>query len=680
VYIFKDLAQISASSLSMKIFRRCYLNKQISSSPKEVQYSEREAYYGGMTITLKRELKSGYYYDINSSYPSSMCKKMPVEYIGVRILEEEIKITSEDENTLLLLDEGKLKGYYLYFCKFKFNKDVKIRNLPIKTKTQTEYPIEDNIIRPRWGIELKEALKSGCEIVIYKYNLYRGEAIFADFVNDIYAKRLESKNKQKLYKKDLELAKTEEEKVLIKNKISEQTSLIDFWKSILNNLYGKTGQKIYDRNILGNLTRVEEVIKMKNARITNMNWLNHYEPEAEEIYLTTYHTDHHETEEIGSLVRFASYITACSRSKLISSSRRIGFEHCIYFDTDSIFSDVPFPDDMISDTELGKWKLEGKVYNGIYCGNKTYTYTKYENTNKFLIPMFEIENYDKINNYGLCRDIQLKLLSYSKETKEQMLKEYGDKDNPNIVLKSKGINKNLMCYQDYVKMREGETINKTNNSQFFKRPFKVEVRKQEKQIKMTGKYVYDEIKQVIETEEKQIKRLLLEEEENINRLSLYDVELLTEIIPDTIANIKSYDIDDDFYPINNTNKHYEESDLESDEYLSDEENKEDNKIILKELEKEDKKIHKKENKFITYKYKEINEYEKEDEILLQFKEEREKYKNKQKEIIKEETIEKIEENIETIKEQEIEEEELPNDNNEDFEIIQFLNKGVRLLK
>jgi hypothetical protein len=682
---FKDLCQMSASSLAMKIFRRCYLNKTIYSSQIDIQESEREAYYGGMNVTLKRELKHGYYYDINSSYPASMLKLMPIQYLGNIIFDNEIKITNKDS---LLLDEGELIEHYLYFCKFKFNEDVLIPNLPVKTKTQTQYPPSDEIIRPRWGIDLIEALKSGCELTIYKYYKYEGEAIFKDFVEKIYGKRLSSKQKQSEYKKKLQeleklhdelmkghidnlgLAETEEEIRLCKNQINEQGSLIDFWKLLLNSIYGKTGQKIYDRSVIGNIDRIEEVLKMKGARETNWDWLNHNDPEEEEIYIVTYNTDHYETEEIGGLVRFASYITACSRSNLISSAREVGFEHCAYFDTDSIFCDIPFPEHLIDNFKLGKWKLEGEIYNGLFCGNKTYTYTTKADTRLDLPSEYEIDNWDKLECFGSDE-----LYEQLKKEKEELLKVYGNKESPNIVLKSKGINKKLMCYQDYIRMNKGETVIKVNQSQFFKKFGSIEVRPQEKRIKQSGnrQFLYngtsipsdkiyesisdipninqmldklslypnlskkylDEMKKIYIIQKQ--KEKLYDAHLRTNRFGIYDIELLTEIEP---IDIEIDDIFDD--DINKEDKI--ESDLESDEYISSDEDLEsDNEILLKELEKEDKKIHKKEIKL---------KYYKKDVIQLN-------YEKRIKEIEEEEEIDK---------------------EDEDYEMIQFMNSGGRQLK
>jgi hypothetical protein len=44
----------------------------------QVEDEIRSAYYGGITAVHQPSIKSGFYYDVNSSYPASMLKDMPV--------------------------------------------------------------------------------------------------------------------------------------------------------------------------------------------------------------------------------------------------------------------------------------------------------------------------------------------------------------------------------------------------------------------------------------------------------------------------------------------------------------------------------------------------------------------------------------------------------------------------
>ena len=65
-----------------------------------------------------------------------------------------------------------------------------------------------------------------------------------------------------------------------------------------------------------------------------------------------------ESQCIGNLVRFASYITASARTNLAIVMREIGHEHIYYCDTDSIFTDKDPPKEYIDQKMLGKWKQE----------------------------------------------------------------------------------------------------------------------------------------------------------------------------------------------------------------------------------------------------------------------------------------------------------------------------------
>jgi hypothetical protein len=88
-----------------------------------------------------------------------------------------------------------------------------------------------------------------------------------------------------------------------------------------------------------------------------------------------YYYDDDEMINIGCLVRFSSYIAACSRTKLSEFMRVIGHKNIYYCDTDSIQTDKDMAgNEMIDENILGKWKLEDKITEAKFMAPKTYYY------------------------------------------------------------------------------------------------------------------------------------------------------------------------------------------------------------------------------------------------------------------------------------------------------------------
>lgn len=70
------------ASSAMNLFRRAYLPTTLY-VPGNVNDTLRDGYFGGRVEVYQRHVETrGYYYDINSSYPHSMSKKLPGSYTG----------------------------------------------------------------------------------------------------------------------------------------------------------------------------------------------------------------------------------------------------------------------------------------------------------------------------------------------------------------------------------------------------------------------------------------------------------------------------------------------------------------------------------------------------------------------------------------------------------------------
>jgi len=201
----------------------------------------------------------------------------------------------------------------IYYCKV---------NVPYETK----FPIltkDDTMIFPTGvfktyatGRELKE---SGAEIldIYWAFGFEPIGRIFEDFVKTFYKKRLHAKDK------------------------FEKT----FYKLILNNLYGKFGQgryKIVIRKSKLSGYIFDEILTEKYESYANLIWAIQITSEAR-LYMW----------------------------KIMNRLNDLGIK-IYYTDTDSVHTDRPIPDDLISQTKLGKLKLEGEYEQATYFAEKEY--------------------------------------------------------------------------------------------------------------------------------------------------------------------------------------------------------------------------------------------------------------------------------------------------------------------
>jgi hypothetical protein len=335
---YNGSASPTVASLSMKMFQQCFLEDILYSSPLEIQKKERLSYKGGRNDVFKKIFNNAnqklYYYDINSSYPSSMLENMPYQVEKV-IKCKETKMTIEGINS-----------HYLYLARHKYIGNHKnfIPNMLIRYNDKL-LALKESGYSYHWGCELIEAINSNCDIWITEIIKYSAKPLFKSFSEFFYNERL-------------------------KNKASNPT-LAMFYKNVLNNLYGKFGQAQHThKKICNNKYEISKILSNKNHKLVNFSLI------GEKLMLEYIKYDDEHT-NIGSLVRFAAYITALSRCKLSKIIRNVGYEHIYYCDTDSIFTDKKPDAEFIDNNVLGKWKLEHECNKAYFIAKKTY-YTEHE--------------------------------------------------------------------------------------------------------------------------------------------------------------------------------------------------------------------------------------------------------------------------------------------------------------
>lgn len=330
----------TGAGLSLSIFKQCFLGESLYQSPKWLLTAERDSYKGGRTEAFKKYFSSEngeklYYYDINSSYPYSMTKQMPRKY----------SITLKLDGMLAKIEKIVPYNLYQVTSEYKGTNKNMIPNLLIRDERGNNVSLLNIDKSWHWGCEIIEAIESEFEVKLYLEHVYEGGEIFRPFIEYFYNERLKVKK--------------------------TNTALANFYKLIINSLYGKFGQRNFNEN--GIADSMDEIYKKLNY---NSNLLLDVVDLGDKIKYE-YESSRTKKEGIGSMVRFSSYIAAESRTNLAKMMRLVGYENVYYCDTDSVFINKLPPAELLSDSILGKWKdeLEGHKFikEAYFIAPKVYT-------------------------------------------------------------------------------------------------------------------------------------------------------------------------------------------------------------------------------------------------------------------------------------------------------------------
>lgn len=329
----------TSANMSVKLFKQCFLNQKLYGSPENIVKKEKEAYKGGRTEKFINYFESvdgsclrGY--DINSSYPSSMVGEMPIKYSNCIIYNDEELRLNDIVNT------------NLYYAKSEYigNDPNFIPNLLVR-ENKSVVAFKNTNYAYHWGCELREAILNKCKITIREELIYETSQIFDDFVEHFYNERQRIKN--------------------------THPALQLFYKNILNSLYGKFGQKEFNTTAV--CTSTDEIYRLLNNDASLLVGMDFIINDGEEPFFLIEYKRLYQEERIGKLIRLSSYIGAKSRCILSDAMRALGHEKVYYCDTDSIYTTNNLPDDMVSDTVLGKWKLEhGEISKAVFLAPKSY--------------------------------------------------------------------------------------------------------------------------------------------------------------------------------------------------------------------------------------------------------------------------------------------------------------------
>lgn len=332
----------TSANMSIKMFTQCFLKETLFQSPDNIVDYEKLSYKGGRTEVFKKHFKGDsklrtsrlYYVDINSSYPAGMTEMMPYKY----------QQTCERPETLMKI--GEIVDYHLYYIRSDYvgNNPFFIPNLLMRSKNGNIIACKNTCYGWHWGNELKEAILNDCNIYNKIVIKYEGKKIFKEFAEYFYDERLKAKK--------------------------TNLALSLFLKTTMNSLYGKFGQRQFNKSAI-----VNDNVGLSNILKNDMTKLLSFECINNKLFIE-YKEEGSEYNSIGKLMRFSSYIASTSRVKLSQIMRDVGHENVYYCDTDSVFTSKIPSDKFLDNSKLGLWKQETNkpIIEAYFLAPKVYYY------------------------------------------------------------------------------------------------------------------------------------------------------------------------------------------------------------------------------------------------------------------------------------------------------------------
>lgn len=370
---------ITAASISLSLLRQAYLTKPLQPAPPQFELANlrrrmkdgttqnvylqeviTEALMGGMVEVFEHEGKKVHYMDVNSMYPYWMTKSLSpskfLEYLnwqarpkklGPFKSQQEWRDRCEPLNPIWLYHASVRNptGKSSLMCRYE-KKNFCPTFIPSAYLDPGIMGDTNEVLHFRYGCELNVCLELGeCEVVLYGVIKFEGDTTLQEFNKDLYTRRLASPNK--MFK--------------------------DFWKLMMNSLFGKFGQKPKaETHLLQNLLDLDSVSNEENV-LSSIEGLSvplygiQDGKRSNEYFVCE--TIPLNKEGLISHVFRAGLITASARAHLL----RLKYEveavgaRVLYCDTDSLFvadfdetrADVQeFKLRNMDEKELGKLKIE----------------------------------------------------------------------------------------------------------------------------------------------------------------------------------------------------------------------------------------------------------------------------------------------------------------------------------
>lgn len=375
---FDLMSAKTAASLAIKYLKQVFLEDVLEgTNDKDLLEELNNSYFGGFTERFKKRFKKTengklYYYDINSAHPNSMTKTMPHVFIDWT---PGLSKKFDSTNVTDIIDYHFYKAFVVYDGKC----DQYISPILTRSQNGSLLTLKRSTQRFMWGNELKRAIESGCVATVSDIVRFEGKKVFENFVNFCYKAKADYKDQGK-------------------------SILSNFQKLVLNSSGGKLGQKPKDTRLLIFKDDYVDICDKINCILNeDINRLIDFEDIDDDFLLLTVQQLNADSNNIGSLVRYISFITAETRCNLHRAMENVGFENVYYCDTDSIFTSVKLSDKFLDDKELGKFKLECEIDKAVFIAKKMYNYTptgkEDKNASKGIKPVdLETSDYEKLSN------------------------------------------------------------------------------------------------------------------------------------------------------------------------------------------------------------------------------------------------------------------------------------------
>lgn len=324
------VTKLTLSSLALTIYRTNFYNPKtfpIHIPNRNEDTFIRRGYYGGHAETYIPKGKDLKYYDVNSLYPYIM-KTFPMPG-GKPVWHGHLE--GQDIDSL----------YGFFEAHIVCPKTIKRPFLPYRDENSKilVFPAGE-FVGVYFSEELKYARDIGYQITLLSgYSFEKMNSPFDSFVTTIYDNRQEAKRRG-----------------------NDAMSYI--YKILMNSLYGRFGI-----NPKSTITEVCDEDRYKY--LTKKRDLILADKLCEYYYIVSYwsNTEQDWSPPRISAVHLAAAITACSR---IYMYQYISRPDCYYTDTDSVVLGSPLPEEEISNTVLGKFKLEYNIIEGIFLAPKSY--------------------------------------------------------------------------------------------------------------------------------------------------------------------------------------------------------------------------------------------------------------------------------------------------------------------
>lgn len=314
----KDIVHgISISHTAFNTYNRYYQHDLIV-YPHLLDNIVKSLYRGARTeVYVKKDYVYNWVYDVNSLYPSVMYNN---NYSYNFINKPNLKIKDIDSD---FINDSNYN--FVFKCNIEFDK--KYTRLPLMVRIKDKLTQKYSVIE-QWitGREYLECLNYG-NVDIKDFYMFKSKKLFKEYVDYFYKLRQSSKD----YK--------------------------DFYKLMLNSLYGKFGQHVISTEIVPfeeldkDFVNLIKTLKMERIKINDITY-------------SIYNGFVSKLTDMGVKYNpiISAEITGDARLHNFKLQKQLGFKHVYYTDTDSFFIDYKLTDKSLVNNELGNLKLEKEGY------------------------------------------------------------------------------------------------------------------------------------------------------------------------------------------------------------------------------------------------------------------------------------------------------------------------------